>query len=106
MDEKTDSSRLGCKKCGYPGHFAYQCRNDVKALLNANRTALKIEKEKAKVQMASIESRSIPPSVALSSNAFTNPNMIPITTKWVMIDYLYIIFSVKSDHLIMNFFFP
>lgn len=30
MDRKTESSRPGCKKCGYPGHFTYQCRNHLK----------------------------------------------------------------------------
>jgi len=27
---RTIEVRVGCKKCGYPGHFTYECRNFVK----------------------------------------------------------------------------
>ncbi|EDO26223.1 predicted protein [Nematostella vectensis] len=26
-NQKTDDKRVGCKKCGYPGHLTFQCRN-------------------------------------------------------------------------------
>lgn len=30
MNQTSDSVRPACKKCGYPGHFTYQCRNFLK----------------------------------------------------------------------------
>lgn len=29
-NQTSDSVRPACKKCGYPGHFTYQCRNFLK----------------------------------------------------------------------------
>ncbi|KAK8770692.1 hypothetical protein V5799_012844 [Amblyomma americanum] len=30
-NQPSDTVRPACKKCGYPGHFTYQCRNFLKA---------------------------------------------------------------------------
>ena len=35
------SSLIGCRKCGYPGHMTFECRNGVKT--GANRYAMVLD---------------------------------------------------------------
>lgn len=41
LDKKSEAVRPGCKKCGYPGHFTYQCRNYFK--INPNQQDMMLD---------------------------------------------------------------